>query len=70
MFLIGAIKSIAEKKFKTHFIFTQMFKRGLSGEYEIKPVLFLYAVGLVVATQTLFKRKENFIYNYIHLNYS
>jgi hypothetical protein len=28
------------------------------GEPEIKPVLLLYAVGLVAGTKTLFKRKE------------
>ena len=58
MFLIGAITPIAEKKFKTCFIFTRLFRVGKSGEYEIKPVLFLYTVGLVAATKPLFKRNE------------
>ena len=58
MFLIGAIKPIAEKKFRTCFIFTRLFRGGQLGEFEIKPGLFLYAVGLVAATKTLFKRKE------------
>ena len=53
MFLIGAIKPIAEKKFKICFIFYELFR-----EYEIKPVLFLYAVGFVAAAKTLCKRKE------------
>ena len=32
----------------------------LAEEYEIKPVLFLYAEGLVAATKTLIKRKEKY----------
>ena len=58
MFLIGAIKPIAEKIFKNNFILTRLLRGRQSGEYEIKPVLFLYAVGLVAATKTIFKRKE------------
>ena len=30
-----------------------------SGEYKIKPVLFLYAIGFVTTTKKLFKRKDN-----------
>ena len=53
--LIGVIKPISEKKFKTCFIF-----------YEIKPVLFLYATGhrFGGGNKTLFKRNENFFYCY------
>ena len=65
MFSIGAIRPISEKK--TFFIFTRLFRGGESGEYEIKPVLFLYAVSLVAATKTLFKRKEKMVYYLIVL---
>jgi hypothetical protein len=43
---------IAEKKFKTFFL-----------RDEIKPVLFLYALGLVAATKPLYKRKEKIYLN-------
>ena len=60
MFLIGAVKPIVEKKFKTCFIFfMQMFRGGELRAYKIKPVSFLYAVGFLAATKTLHKRKEN-----------
>ena len=32
---------------------------GELGAYKIKPVLFLFAFGLLAATKTLFKRNEN-----------
>ena len=59
--LIDAIRPKVEKKFKTCFIFTRLFRGGQSGEYEKKSVLFLYAVGLVAATKTVFKRKEKLL---------
>jgi hypothetical protein len=50
MFLIGDIKPIVEKKFKTCVSFTQLFRRGELRAYKIKPVLLLYAaVGLLAA---------------------
>ena len=49
MFLIEAIKHV-EKKLKTCFL------RDCLGE--VKPVLFLFALGLLAATKTLFKRNE------------
>ena len=47
MFLIGVYLTYSKKK-------------QCSGEYEIKPVLFLYAVGFDAATKTktILKRKE------------
>jgi hypothetical protein len=35
-----------------------VFKRGELRAYKIKPVLFLFALGLLAATKTLFKRNE------------
>ena len=59
MFLIDAIKPIVEKKFKTCFHFTRLFRVDELRAYKIKPVLFLYAVGFLAATKTFHKRKEN-----------
>ena len=59
MFLIDAIKPIKEKKFK-HFskFFMRLFRGGELRADKIKPVLFLYTVGLLAATKTLHKTKE------------
>ena len=51
MFLIEAIKHV-EKKLKNLFYFL----RDCLGE--VKPVSFLFALGLLAATKTLFKRNE------------
>ena len=51
MFLIYGIKPNVEKKFKTCVIFTQLFRGGKLGEYEINPVLFLFMFGLLTATK-------------------
>ena len=60
MFLIGAIKPIAEKKLNLVLFLCDCL--GEASRYEIKLVSFLYAVGLVAATKTLFKRKEKIFY--------
>ena len=57
MFLIGAIKPIAEKKLKTCFIFTRLFRGWQSGEYEIKPVLLLYADRVDGSNKNFFQKK-------------
>jgi hypothetical protein len=45
MFLIGSIKSKVDKKFKTCFIFTRLFKGGeLRARKKIKLVWFLFAL--------------------------
>ena len=65
MFLIGAIKPMVEKNFKTCFI---LYVRDWLGKvswlraYKIKPFLFLYVVGFLAATKTLHKRKEKIYY--------
>ena len=61
MFLHGAIKPIVEKKFRNCLFFTRLFRGGWSGENEIKTILFLYALGLLAASKTLYKRKEKTI---------
>ena len=58
MFLIDAIKTIVERKFQTCVIFLRDCLGGELRTYKIKPVLFLYAVGLLAATKKLHKRKE------------
>ena len=63
MFLMNAIKPIVVKKFKTVFLFlTRLFKRVELRSYKIKQVLFVYTVGLLVATKKLYKRKEKRFY--------
>ena len=57
MILIGAIKPIVENKFKTCFIFTRLFRGGELRAYEMKPVLFLYAVGFLAATTNITHKK-------------
>ena len=62
MVLIYAIKPNVEKKFKLvlSFYSTVFFLGGgLVGSVQIKPVLFLFAFGLLAATKTLFKRNKN-----------
>ena len=54
MFLNGTNKPIVENIF----FFFRLFRGGELKAYKIKPVLFLYAVGLLAATKTLHKRKE------------
>ena len=61
MFLIGTIKPIVEKNLKLLLFFTGLFRGGELRAYKIKPVLFLYAVGLEAAKKTLHKRKEKTI---------
>ena len=56
--LCNIIKPIAKKWFKPCLIFTRLFWGGWSGEYEIKPVLFLYALWVGGGKKTLFKRKK------------
>ena len=62
MFLIDAVKPKVEKKFKTCFIFLRLFKRVELEAYKIKPVLFLFAIGLLAATKTLFKETRKLYY--------
>ena len=45
--------------------FTRVFRGGESWVYKIKTVLFLYALGLLVAIKTLFKRNEKHYYRRI-----
>ena len=54
MFLIDVIKPNVENKFKTCF-FTRLFGGGKSEEYKIKPVLFLFVLGLLAAINPLLK---------------
>ena len=59
MFLICAIKPIAEKKFKTIVLFfTRLLRASELIAYKIKLVLFLYTVGFQAATKSLHKKKE------------
>ena len=50
MILINAIKPNVEKKSKRVF-FMRLFRGGEFGSYKIKPVLFLFASGLLAATK-------------------
>ena len=69
MFLIDAIKPKVEKKFKTCFINLRDCLGGVSRERnKIKPVLFLFALGLLAATKTLFKRNEKTYYLFKYVN--
>ena len=63
MFLIDAIKPNIEKKIKTCVISTQLFRVGELGAYKIKPVWFLFAIGLLAAIKTLQKKRENLLSN-------
>ena len=64
MFLIDAIKPKVENK-KLVLFFARLFMGGESKAYKIKPALFLFALGLLAATKTLFERNEklSFAYN-------
>ena len=59
MFLIDAIKPKVEKKFKTcKKFFARLFRGGESEAFKIKLGLFLFALGLLVATKLYSKTKE------------
>ena len=68
MLLIDAIKPNVEKKSKPVLFFTRLFKEGKSGAYKIKPILLLFALGLLVPKTTLFKRNEKSNYDSFYLN--
>ena len=55
LFLIDTIKPNLENKIKN---FMRLFKGGKLGGYKIKPVLFLFVLGLLAATKTLFKKNK------------
>ena len=57
MSLIGVFKRRKEIH-NWFYYFTRLFRGGGLRAYKIKPVLFLYAVGLLAATKTFHKRKE------------
>ena len=52
-----AIQPKVEMKWKTCYIFVRLFRGDELEAYKIKPFLFLFALGLLAATKTLFKRK-------------
>ena len=59
LFLIDVLKTKVEKKLKTWFIFLRI----CLGEeaYKLKTVLFIFALSLLAATKTLFKRNVKLI---------
>ena len=42
----------------------RLFRGGKSGGYKIKLVMFLFVLGMLAATKTLFERNEKNIYLY------
>ena len=54
MLLIDAIKPNVENKLVL--FYTQLLRGGKSGAYKIKTALFLFKLGLLAATKTVFKR--------------
>ena len=60
MFLIDAIKPKRENKLKL-----TLLSRGVELEmFKIKPVLFLFALGLLAATKIVLKRNKIFFFFY------
>ena len=58
MFLIDTIKPKVEINKKLVLIFVRLFKGGELKSYKIKPVLFLFTLGLLAATKKIFKRNN------------
>ena len=69
MFLIDAFKPKVKKKFKPCFT-RRRFRGGESRTYKIKPVLFLFALGLLPATKTLLKKTRIIIMILSYFNVS
>ena len=67
LYKVFNIKPIVEKKFKTCFIFTRLFRGGEVRAYKIKPVLFFYAVPFF-GGKKIYKRKEKRLFNSSFLN--
>ena len=59
MFLIDSIKPKVEKKLKAFFtFFALLFSRVELEAYTIRPVLFLFALGLLAETKTSKERRK------------
>ena len=71
MFLLDAIKPKVKKKEFFFLFFARLFRGGKFEAYKIKPVLFLFDLGLLAVTKTLIKIEKIIYFNcliYPHLH--